>query len=460
MLRWSPTRLFDRYWAIVILTLAPAFAVLNLEHRQMQGIYDDYVCYRQTILDGFDTSRHQCESPTFPMWGDGWLLVLTRNEVLLLLLQNTAAAFAAWLFLLALERRGIVKGQVLRLVKALLVVSIPWYAFHSVQWPYSEAVSLVLVAVAILLLALVRTEAAYRWFVLSGLAFGVALNFRSDYILLPLLMAAAVVLLVHPRRLQLRRLALWLAAIALTLTPWMVYSRAATGNVLVTSTNGGHVLYISLGQLPGNPWGITPLDDDPRMHNELDAHFGRRGVSSLTYESDQFLRRRFVELVREHPRAYARKVAWNAWATITDGTYPGEFFEEKSCQPDCRKKYGVQSAGPAPWEPLIGPGFTLLERLRYLLFVVSVVESRLVAFAGFIIGALALVVALRRRKLPLLLVALLPSYQAAMNVFGYQLSSYNSNAYLPMLVLLGLGAGLASERLQARLSAPPTVQSL
>lgn len=35
----------------------------------------------------------------------------------------------------------------------------------------------------------------------------------------------------------------------------------------------------------------------------------------------------------------------------------------------------------------------------------------------------------------------------------------NSNAYLPMLVLLGLSAGLASERLQARRSAPSTVES-
>jgi hypothetical protein len=65
-------RLFDRYWALVLLALGPAFAVLNLEHQQMQGIYDDYLCHRQTMVRHLETCV-----PDFPDLGRG---IATRPQ--------------------------------------------------------------------------------------------------------------------------------------------------------------------------------------------------------------------------------------------------------------------------------------------------------------------------------------------------------------------------------------------
>jgi hypothetical protein len=442
----TTARLFDRYWALVMLALAPLLVLLNLDAHEMQGLVPDYRCFANTIRDGFDASQHRCASPTFPMWGYGWVLLVTDSKIAVLLFQNVLAISAAWLFLLALERCGLLSGRVLRALKLLLVVSLPWYAFHSVYWPYSEAVSLVTASIAILVLVYDRSRGSFRWFALSGLAFGLALEFRSDYVPLTVLIVLLLVFWRRPRRLQLARVGVWLAGIAVALAPWMAYSYSATGHVLLTSTNAGHVLYVGLGQLPGNPWRITPDDGDPRMHRELDAHFGRH-VSSLTYASDQFLRRRFVRLVFDHPGAYGEKVMLNGWTTISDGTYPGEFFEEASCQPSCREKYGVLTNGTPPWRPLVGSGFSPVGRMRYALFAVSVVEARLVGVLGYALAALALWLGFRRRSLPLALVALLPVFQLVSNAVGSEARAYNSNPYLALLVVVVVTGQLALARL-------------
>ena len=43
----------------------------------------------------------------------------------------------------------------------------------------------------------------------------------------------------------------------------MMFTNMQIGKPIPTSTNSGHVLFIGLGQLPGNKWGITPHDKDP-----------------------------------------------------------------------------------------------------------------------------------------------------------------------------------------------------
>ena len=310
--------LFDGWWWLLAVAVAPVVVYLNQDALGMQGIYPDYVCLRHAILAGLDPAADHCPSTTFPMWGYGWLLAVTTSRWVLLLGQCLLAVAAAWSFLLVLERLDVLRGRPLRFAKAVLVVSLPWYVSHALRWPYSEASSLLLGSIALLALAVRRPGVPYRLVALSGLLFGLALNFRSDYVALPVLLVAVVVVLGRERVELLKRMAGWVAVAAVTLAPWMAYSARATGRPLVTSTNGGHVLYISLGQLAGNPWGITPFDGDPRMHRELDAHFGRH-VSSLTYASDGYLRSRFVHLVLAHPAAWLRKDARNALHTLTDG---------------------------------------------------------------------------------------------------------------------------------------------
>lgn len=451
---FSATAIFDRWWWLVAAALVPVFVYLNLDALGMQGIYPEYLCFRRAILHGLDPAANTCQSATFPMWGYGWLLAVTRSETALLVFQGLGAVAAAWLLLRVLTQQGLLGGRPLRLVKGLLVVCIPWYAFHALRWPYSEASTLDMVSLAVLFVVLGRTVPSYRLVALSGLLFGCALNFRSDYIALPALIVLVVLLLSPSRRLQLPRLGVWLAAIVLALVPWMIYSARATGHVLVTSTNAGHVLYISLGQLPGNPWGITPSDSDPRMHRELDAHFHHAATSSLTYASDRYLRHRFVQLVRAHPAAWLHKDVVDAASTLTGGFYNGEFVEQRSCQPNCWIRYGYSRDGTSlvrsPLRVLFGGGLSAGQRLRFALQEASVLEGRLLCFVGYVLAFVLFALGLRRREPVLALLALVAVSQAAMNTFTFYLSSYSSNVIPFSIVFVGVALG----RLQVPRSFP------
>jgi hypothetical protein len=400
---------FDRWWWVPAAGLVPFFVYLNADAANMQGVYGSYVCFRREILHGLHPAANPCQSPTFPMWGYGWLLVITRTKAALLVFQGLAGLAAAWYFLRVLSQGGELGGWGLRLSKLLLLVCIPWYAFHALRWPYSEASTLVVLSIAVLCLVLRREGPSFGLTALSGILFGLALNFRSDFILLPLVVALVVIFTCRgSHRLQLQRLGLWLVTIVVALAPWMVYSARVTGHVLFTSTNAGHVLYISLGQLPGNPWGITPSDTDPRMQRELDAHFRHESTSSLTYASDQYLRHRFIQLVREHPGAWLHKDLDNARDTLSQGFYSGEFD---------RRRGG--------W-------------LRKALQHVSGVEGRVLAFAGFVLALAFLGIGLRRRDAVLAVITLVVVFQLAINTFAFYLSSYSSNVIVFTVALVGV----------------------
>ncbi len=447
-------RAFDRWWWAAALAIGVVLAYLNRDALGMQGVYPDYVCFRSAIVAGLDPAANHCPSPTFPIWGYGWLLVATRTELALLLFQIVLAVGAAWLFLRSLEQAALVSARTTRLVKAILVVSVPWYAANALRWPYAEAASLLLVSIAVLALALARGDHRYRTYALSGLLLGIALNFRSDFIALPLAVGVIVLALDRQRLALAKRLGVWIAVVVLTLVPWVVYAHRATGHVLLTSTNSGHVLYISLGQLPGNPWGITPYDGDPRMHRELRAHFGR-DVSSLTDASDRFLRSRFFQLVRQHPGAWLRKGVRNAAHTFTDGFYDGEFIQQSSCGSRCWARYGFSADGStverSRLRTLFGSsGLSAGERIRFALVELGALEGRIVSLLGFLAAVVVPLVAPWRRLVPPAVVAAVPVYVLVPNAFAYELPSYSSNAYVFLVAALAVSVRPAARLLRRR----------
>jgi hypothetical protein len=214
------------------------------------------------------------------------------------------------------------------------------------------------------------------------------------------------------------------------------------------------VLYISLGQLDGNPWDITPYDGDPRMHRELRAHFGS-DVSSLTYASDRFLRSRFFHLVRQHPGAWLRKDARNAVHTFTDGFYDGEFIQQSSCGSQCWTRYGFSADGSTAERSRLttlfgSSGLGAGERIRFALVELAALEGRIVSLLGFLAAAIVLLVALGRRLVPLAVVAVVPVYVLALNAFAYELPSYSSNAYVFLVAALGFSVRPAARLLRRR----------
>jgi hypothetical protein len=449
-----PARLgdwLDRYYLLAMAPVGLLVLGLNYHGLGMQGVVPNYEDFKRIILAGFDPAAGIHGVPTFPMWGYGWLLLLTEHKLALLLLQHALALAAAGIFLGSAERGGWLDRSALRLVKGLLIVSLPWYAFHSLRWPYSIAISLFLVSCALLADVLAGRRGSLPRLLFSALCFGGVLNFRSEYIYLPLLLLLAAAA-VRGWGAVWGPALLWLAVAYLLLVPWALYAKRATGHYLLTSTNGGHVLFTGLGNLPDNKWGITPSDGDPVMRRLVEARFGRY-YPSLRYDSDRLLTREFLRRVREDPGEYLRKVVHVLPEMLLGGVYHGEFFERPACQPGCVVR-PLRLRQRLLTEPLAVLAGLRQEDARTLLLYASGMLGRLVVLGSFLWLPAGLALAWRQRNGLLLLTGAGILYQAAVGLLAHYLPTYTANMYFFHLVNLCGGLAWLYERLPWRADVP------
>lgn len=427
----------SRHYLVFMLPMSLLVLFLNYHAQGMQGVVPNYEDFKRIILAGFDPKAGIYGTPTFPMWGYGWLLLLTESKTALLLLQHGLALWAVWIFVRFLEARpGMPQGAV-TLLKGLLVGSLPWYAFHSLRWPYSVAISLFLVSCVLLVEAMSAEGGRPARVATSGILFGLALNFRSDYLWMPILFGAIVVAWGGWRGRVLKHVALWLAAAYLLLVPWALYARRATGQYLLASTNAGHVLFIGLGNLPGNKWGIVPEDGDPVMTALIQERFGARR-SSLLYDTDRFLRGEFLRRVLEDPREYLRKVMYAFESMVRGGVYGGEFFERPECRPMCFIKY-LRMRERLLSNPTAFLAANGLAGGRVALQSFSSFMGRWVVFLAFVLLPAVAALGWKQRNLLLLLVSGGIAYQAALNSLAFNMASYSANMYFFYLISLSVG---------------------
>jgi hypothetical protein len=199
-----------------------------------------------------------------------------------------------------------------------LFFAIPYFAMCSVKWP--QAITTSVLPVALLTLSRAFQERRIGYTIGAGLLFGILLNMRSE-LLVPILFLVGF-LFVGGFRSEARTAAIAVLIALATLGPWVARSVAYDGIVRFGTTNRGGVLYISLGQLPGNPWHIGYSD------KYAFAYARKHGVENpWSPEGDRILTQAFVEAVERHPVAYVRKVAWTAFLSVAGGLYTGEYDE-------------------------------------------------------------------------------------------------------------------------------------
>ncbi len=202
----------------------------------------------------------------------------------------------------------------------LLVFAIPWHALAVSLW--SPAPAALLVLIALLALGTGWERGSLIRCALAGTLLGMAANFRSETLALVVVLPVAALVarvLRLPWGRPLHASLASLCAIAIML-PWAIHMQRVSGQLSFTSTNGGMVALISLGQLPGNPWGIVHHDSFASEWLES------RGlhIDPLSTEGDRLLRDGFYEAIRAHPGAYARKVARNLRNSLIGGLYVGQ----------------------------------------------------------------------------------------------------------------------------------------
>lgn len=400
--------------------------------RGMEGILPNYQDYKSVILAGFDpAAATRLQSPTFPMWGYGWVFLLTENKALILTLQQLLGLVAGLMLVRHVGRTGMPERAVLAF-RVLLLVSVPLYALHALRWPYSIASSLIVISLVLGHRGILGEPSSRPVTVLSGLLFGLAVNFRADYFLMPVGLAFAMWIEKRCRRRAVHVIA-WLACIYVMLVPWMLYTKHVTGHVLLTSTNGGANLFAGLGNLPGNKWGITMSDGDPVMHEVLAREVGPNPQEYVSYAGDRVLKREFLRRIKDDPSEYARKCLNNLVLIASSGCYAGEFVE--------------------PGEPRVG--------VRGLFATHSWPMSRHVILYSFLLLPVTIFVSWRKRSTLLAGVALVILYQTSLNMLGGFLSSYTTLIYVFHLLNLvyALAFLFGFDAPSPRVAAPPATPS-
>ncbi len=252
----------------------------------------------------------------YPMWGYPLLLApgvwLGAPLLWITLVQFVLCGTAFWAFyrIFGLRPR-------LWHIPCLL----PLFALCSVKWP--DAVTLPLLLLLLERATKYLEDGRPRAAVGAAALFGLSVNVRSEFLLLPVCMLG---LAWATRRGGDRKR--WLALTgglllggAVFLAPWAARSQALLGQWRLSSTNGGGVLYITLGQLPGNPWGIRHADAEAWTYVQA------RGLDSpWSPAGDAMLRAAWLERVVAHPFAFAGKVLGNGLRLATHGVYTGEYY--------------------------------------------------------------------------------------------------------------------------------------
>ncbi len=316
---WSDYGLF----LLAVIPLAVLFSYLNWDAQHGFHTLAKHVVFRDRILHGFATGvvdPSYPTPPTFPMWGMGFV-ILPTTSLAYIDVVNFGLGITSFLYLLrTLESAGVVGVLGRRIALVTVAVLLPWYAYHAIAWSQSVNFSLFMLGAALLL---------RRRFVLSGLAFGLGLNVQSDYIGLFPLFALGWLLAARDRVAVARSVATWGAAMLVCLIPWAVYSYHATGHVLLTSSNTGHVFYISLGQT--GLYDIQFSDGSKQMYALLDRKIHppvSRFYGSCTPEASNVLLREWWRIVSSDPLRFVHGVLIKF--RNTPAPYPGEFRSASS----------------------------------------------------------------------------------------------------------------------------------
>jgi hypothetical protein len=402
------------------------------------------------------------EVVTWPAWGYAWVVAVFRDFDLIVFLQACLGVFA--LAALARRLRLAMPGEA-AIIAVLCVLAIPWHDMQVTLYPSGPAGSLVLLAFLSLDAALSKNDLKRAIF--AGFLVGLAQNLRTEFLLMPAFVGVCMLALRRWRVVESFPMKpLWvfiLSALVLQL-PWAMFYQSETGRYSLTESNLGHVMYVSLGSSPSNPWKIIG-DDQGAMRAVREAGYP---FSSLSEQGNQYLRRLVREKVKQHPYGVVQRTFQQL---LNTALAPFNWGEPK-----------LDKAGALDIDVLrqelkahLGVGINVAKLNNFrsqdlypkanadnaaklaLLYQVLAVGSGSVVF---FLGVLGVVLALTRAKsarLPLLLwlLAGAASYKILQDVLlAYQVN-YLNNVYPMFLPFVAISLTAMGGRLRGRKPVPP-----
>jgi hypothetical protein len=292
---------------------------LNRNATSELGIFGGHhIPYARALTGDFDRSVI-----SYPMWGYPLIIAVFGTGIWLKLLQ-LVISFAAFLWIYR-EWIGDSQKTIVR-IGVLILFAWIWFATASVYWPAAIAIPIWWISVT-LHRRLTTIKPSTRTALLTGIAAGIVANFRSDFLLLTLFVFTAATLaglINSPKKESLdkiKSLAIVFAVTLLTLLPWGIYNQINGEGFRLTSSNGGGVATISLGQLPGNSWGITPRDEFLVRYMESNSN---ETASPFDPTSDRLFWELFIDSIIDDPTEFAKKMLWNLKNSLLGGLYVGD----------------------------------------------------------------------------------------------------------------------------------------
>ena len=198
------------------------------------------------------------EVVTWPAWGYAWIVAWLSKLQLVVLTQACLGGLALILLMRRLRASMPRQGA---LLAVLCVLAIPWHDTQVTLYPSGLAGSLALLG--LLSLDAAANKADLRLAVLAGVLIGLAQNIRTEFVLMPLFIGVCIYALRRWRFVEipsLKPLAVCIVTGVILQLPWAFFYHAETGRFSLTESNLGHVMYVSLGSDPNNPWGIVGND--------------------------------------------------------------------------------------------------------------------------------------------------------------------------------------------------------
>jgi hypothetical protein len=428
------------FWAILVITIILIF-IANAGQRAQLGIYTGWMLpLGESLRNGHGYALNG-EPALYPMWGYPALIALAGMigdpSLMLRILQFilALAGIISFYRTLGIEPK-------LRQVPLLL----PYIAAESARWP--EAIVLPLIMIALGFHYRYLRDGDWKMLLAGSVLFGIILNVRCEYLSVPFFILPLYPLLrraVRPRRIM-TLAAVTFAAGLIALLPWALRSFMLDGKPRFSSSNGGQIAYISLGELRDNPWKITPLDSSGEA-------FARAHGIPYNYSAagDSLLQSAFIARVRQHPAAYAHKVLGTFTSALTGGVYVGE-YSSLFMSPSRLDSIGMATA-------LLSRS----ERLRYVRRLPTseccgmLLEYMLRFLSALLLAALLVMLAagtaLARRSdiiIPALALAYLLQKLVIVSLLHYE-ARYMNSAYLPLLAAVMLTAPAVRAALARRL---------
>jgi hypothetical protein len=301
----------------------------------MVVLYEDYANFFSNKFNF--TTPFKYSQYTFPMWGYGFVILILKKKIWIIIFQQLVTFFTLIFFDSNFNHTLKNKNS----FRFFLLVSFPWFFFHTSLWPYSLGANFLLIGVT-LIFKYYNSQKKYL-LLFSAIIFGLMLNLRSDYYYFIILLFTVLIIQViiqKKRKEEILLILTWFLVIQMFLIPWGYYTFKRTGHYLQTSTNAGHVFFISLGQLPNNLWKITQEDNDSTMYSYLKKEFPSKNTNSLAYEEDKFLFKSWKSLVLNNPKEYFKKCFYNCYRVIRNPFYVGNL--ETLVVENARNKYNVK----------------------------------------------------------------------------------------------------------------------